>query len=231
MATSISLGADTIRRGGLEADGHVSGVGIWVVTKGAVMSVTQKMESQRGRIGKEIKHGLDKNGKPWVNFSLAVDRNARNEQGNWEKVGTDWYQVSAFRELAKNVKDSFSPGDPVVVSGDLSQSVRVVEGPDGAPVAQTRDEVRARMIGPDMILTPVIMPESPGSSGPRQASGPDPQAAEGFTPGIDEEVFAARRSASLRAPEAASPMASAPDGAGSIWPQTTQPGTGGAGVR
>ena len=45
------------------------------------MSVTQKMESERGRIGKEIKHGLDKNGKPWVNFSLAVDETRGTNRG------------------------------------------------------------------------------------------------------------------------------------------------------
>lgn len=223
------------------------------------MSVTHRMESQRGHIGREIKSGLDKNNKPWANFSLGVDVNRRDEQGSWEKIRTDWYQVSVFGAQAKNVADSFDSGTPVVVTGDVSESYRVVEGPDGAPTVQTRKEVRADMVAPDMILTSVVVPQkpartgpsqvgpgtagpvgtdpasstppSPGSSGPRQASGPDPQAAEGFTPGIDEEVFAARRSASLRAPEAASPTASAPDGAGSIWPPAVQPGSGAAGLR
>src|SRR5699024_9603239 len=113
------------------------------------MSVTHRMESQRGRIGRKLNSGLDKDNVPWANFSLAVDVNRRNEQGNWEKVRTDWYQVSAFKALAKNVSESFGPGSPVVVTGDVTEAHRVVAGDGGAPGARRLKDDRADMIAPN----------------------------------------------------------------------------------
>lgn len=198
------------------------------------MSVTHRMESQRGRIGREIKSGLDKNNKPWANFSLAVDVNRQNDQGTWEKIGTDWYQVSVFGAQAKNVADSFHPGTPVVVTGDVQQSVRVVEGPEGTPVAQTRDEVRAEMVAPDMILTPVVIPEKPAAAGPSQAG-----------PGAAVETGSAPSTAPSQAPPAPGPATTSPGsgsaaearqaaplgGDASIWPPAAQPGSGSVGLR
>ncbi|MDN5821625.1 MAG: single-stranded DNA-binding protein [Brachybacterium sp.] len=201
------------------------------------MSVTHRMESQRGRIGKEINRGLDKNNKPWANFSLAVDVNRQNEQGTWEKVDTNWYQVAVFGAQAKNVADSFSPGDPVVVSGNVEQAIRVVEGPDGTPVAQTRNEVKASMVGPDLILTPVTLPESPARSGPTR-SGPGTTAQQEQAPAND---VASRHGyghggSGAEQPRAASAgpetdQASAARGAAAIWPPAAQPGSGSVGLR
>lgn len=195
------------------------------------MSVTHRMESQRGHIGREIKSGLDKNNKPWTNFSLGVDVNRRNEQGSWEKVATDWYQVSVFGAQAKNVADSLRPGTPVVVSGDVTQSVRVAEGPDGTPVAQTRNEVRATMVAPDLILTPVVVPEKPVSAGPSQA-GPGAAAAVAAGP----SPSGARIQASSLSPSAPGSVAEAGPGGilrgdASIWPPAVQPGSGTVGLR
>lgn len=201
------------------------------------MSVTHRMESQRGRIGKEINNGLDKNNKPWANFSLAVDVNRRSEQGDWEKVDTNWYQVSVFGAQAKNVVLSFSPGDPVVVSGNVEQAIRVVEGPDGTPVAQTRNEVRASMVGPDLILTPVTLPESPTRSGPTR-SGPGATAQQEQAPatdatsrqGYDYGGSGAEEPRSATAgPE--TDQAPAAGGAAAIWPPAVQPGSGSVGLR
>lgn len=200
------------------------------------MSVTHRMESQRGRIGREINSGLDKNNKPWANFSLAVDVNRRNDQGSWEKVGTDWYQVSVFGAQAKNVAESLRPGTPVVVSGDVEQRVRVVEGPDGAPAAQTRDEVRATMVAPDLILTPVVIPEGPASAGPSQAgpgatasvaTGPSQTPAPAVTPSASPS--AGSPSAHASAPETG--QAATLGGDASIWPPAVQSGSGSAGLR
>lgn len=215
------------------------------------MSVTRRMESQRGRIGKEIKSGLDKNNRPWANFSFAVDINQRDEQGNWEKVDTAWYQVSAFGALAKNVTESLRPGVPVVVTGDLEQQVRVVQGDDGAPVAQTRDEVRASMVSPDLILTSVVVPERPSRQGPTQA-GPDaaaqvqqspvqsqPAVDTGIrqSPGQEHDAAGSAYGPATSAPrEVGGAQAPGPDAGGaggpdSIWPPAVQPGTGSAGLR
>src|SRR5699024_7736095 len=113
------------------------------------MRVAPRREARRGRIGRQLNSGVDKDNVPWANFSLAVDVNRRNEQGNWEKVRTDWYQVSAFKALAKNVSESFGPGSPVVVTGDVTEAHRAVEGDDGAPSVQRLKDDRADMIAPN----------------------------------------------------------------------------------
>lgn len=199
------------------------------------MSVTHRMESQRGRIGRKLNSGLDKDNVPWANFSLAVDVNRRNEQGNWEKVRTEWYQVSAFKSLAKNVSESFGPGSPVVVTGDVTEAHRVVEGDDGAPVVQTRKEVRADMIAPDMILTPVVIPEKPAYAGPSQA-GPGTAGPEGTASG--PSAFPNRMPSSsgtgVPSPAAGTEQAgpaSPLGGDATIWPEAVQPGSGAVGPR
>ncbi|GAB4097644.1 hypothetical protein GCM10028787_31190 [Brachybacterium horti] len=213
------------------------------------MSVTHRMESQRGRIGKEIKSGLGKNNKPWANFSLAVDVDRVNDEGSWERVRTDWYQVSAFGALAKNVETSLRPGLPVVVSGEVEQNVRVVEGPDGALVAQTRNEVRASMIAPDLILTSVVVPEGPGREGPSAAGpGTGPQS-RAETPAAGEARSGSRETIPQDA-GGSSEIGRTSQGsgdswafgsdagrmppsqaAGVVWPPTVEPGSGSAGLR
>lgn len=191
------------------------------------MSVTHRMESQRGRIGKEIKSGLDKNNKPWANFSLATDINRLNEQGQWEKVGTEWYQVSVFGAQAKNVADSLRPGTPVVVSGDVEQSVRVVQGQDGEPVAQTRNEVRADMVAPDMILTAVQLPERPAPSGPTESG---PGMSEQWGPQTSTTAPSQRQPTQPSGGFGGPAEHGAPTAAAG-WPEVVQPGTGAAGIR
>lgn len=188
------------------------------------MSVTHRMESQRGHIGKELNHGLDRNNKPWANFSLAVDVDRVNDQGRWEKVRTDWYQVAVFGAQARNVAASLRPGDPVVVSGDVETQSRMVDGPNG-PELRQRQAVRASMVAPDLILTPVsvngrgIEPVGPGmqaEANPYAASDAD-RAQPGPEAPSQPSAPAARNQYD---PD---PTPAPGDAA---WPSVAQPGTG-----
>lgn len=57
-------------------------------------------------------------------FSVAVNRGHRDkDSGNWVEDGTDWYRVTAWRDLGQNVADSLEKGARVVVTGRLEQEM------------------------------------------------------------------------------------------------------------
>jgi len=62
--------------------------------------------------------------------------------GQWADVGTNWYSVAAWGELAAHVVASIRQGDPVLVTG----RVRIVSWGDGDRPATTV-EVEAETIG------------------------------------------------------------------------------------
>lgn len=137
------------------------------------MTVRHRMDNERGNIGREIESGLDRNNKPWAAFTLVTDVNARNDAGQWEKVGTEMYRVAMFGALARNAVESLRPGDPVVVSGEVRTESRVVDGE-----AQLRNQVRADMVAPDLVRTAVTMPERSArhAPAPSAAAGPATEA-------------------------------------------------------
>jgi single-strand DNA-binding protein len=85
------------------------------------------------------------NGTSVAKFSLAVNR--RRKQGDeWVDDGCDWYQVTAWRDLAHNVCESIEKGTRVVVTGRVSH--RQWEDQDGAK--RLSIEINADDIGPSL---------------------------------------------------------------------------------
>ena len=66
--------------------------------------------------------------------------------GRWVDGDTTWYSVTAWRNLAENVRDSIRKGDAVIVHGRLRTDVW--ERQDGQP-ANTLC-IDATMVGPDL---------------------------------------------------------------------------------
>lgn len=55
-----------------------------------------------------------------TSFRLASNlRRYDAAAGRWSDVGTNWYSVSAWGELAEHVAESIGSGDPVIVHGRL----------------------------------------------------------------------------------------------------------------
>lgn len=78
-----------------------------------------------------------------INFRLAsphrwLDRST----GVWNDGETNWYDVSAFRQLAENVRASVHIGDPVIVTGRLKVRKWESNGKSGTSV-----EIEADAIG------------------------------------------------------------------------------------
>lgn len=73
-----------------------------------------------GRVGADPKRSETPNGVAVVNFRVASpQRRFDAKTQTWIETGTNWYNVSAFRQLADHVKSSLHQGDGVIVTGKL----------------------------------------------------------------------------------------------------------------
>ncbi|GAA1832188.1 single-stranded DNA-binding protein [Agromyces salentinus] len=73
-----------------------------------------------GVVGGDPRVHVTNQGLPITSFRLASTRRFFDRaKGTWENGETNWYTVSAFRQLAKNAAVSVRRGDRVVVHGRL----------------------------------------------------------------------------------------------------------------
>ncbi|MEP7159891.1 MAG: single-stranded DNA-binding protein [Dermatophilaceae bacterium] len=82
---------------------------------------------------------------PFVTFRLASTVRRRRGDGEYEDVGTSFVTVLAFRQLARNIADSVSKGQPLVVTGRL----RVNQWTNGDR-SGTSVEIDAMSVGHDL---------------------------------------------------------------------------------
>lgn len=81
-----------------------------------------------GRLGQDPERKQIKGGKTLARFSLATDKNVRQEDGTWESK-PQWHQVSAWERQAEQVLKKARKGDAVAVVGRLQY--HSWEDPDG----------------------------------------------------------------------------------------------------
>jgi single-strand DNA-binding protein len=73
-----------------------------------------------GLVATEPKHILTSEGLAITNFRLAsTQRKFDKANGKWVDGETNWYTITAFRQLALNVSASVKRGERVIVSGRL----------------------------------------------------------------------------------------------------------------
>jgi len=83
-----------------------------------------------------------------VSFRLASSQRRYDRvKGVWVDADTNWYTVTAFRQLAENACASLAKGDRVIVSGRLR--VRAWENGERSG---TTVEVDADSLGPDLLF-------------------------------------------------------------------------------
>lgn len=73
-----------------------------------------------GRLGKDPELQVTPDGTPVTKFTLAVNRYSRTSSGE-RKEETDWFNVSAWRQLAETCEKYLHKGSKVYVEGRLSQ--------------------------------------------------------------------------------------------------------------
>jgi len=99
----------------------------------------------------------------------CTPRHFDRKTDQWVNGDTQWYSVTAWRQLAENCAASLNRGDPVVIHGRLSAETWT----NSAGVAMTTMKVEATFIGHDLRLG-----ASRFSRNPKQ---------ESATPVLDEE--------------------------------------------
>ncbi|CAN5493657.1 hypothetical protein BH20ACT21_BH20ACT21_04990 [soil metagenome] len=118
-----------------------------------------------------------------ANFTVAVNRRYKNNDGQWEDKLDGFFRCNCWRDMAENVAQSFRKGTRVVVVGRLQQ--RSWDDPDGN--RRSVFEVQVDEVGPSLRWASATIEKSQRSSGssgggdwasaPASASGPAPQPA------------------------------------------------------
>jgi single-strand DNA-binding protein len=99
-----------------------------------------------GLIATTPRHVVTAEGLPITSFRLASSQRRFDKAADkWVDASTNWYTVSAFRQLAINVVPSLSKGERVVVTGRLR--VRDWQNDDRTG---TTVEIEAESIGHDL---------------------------------------------------------------------------------
>lgn len=99
-----------------------------------------------GRVGADPTRSRTTGGVPVVNFRIASpQRRYDSKTGAWVETGTNWYSVSAFRQLAEHAKSSLRQGDGVIVMGRL----KLREWENGGRKGVSAD-IEAETIGHDL---------------------------------------------------------------------------------
>ena len=125
-----------------------------------------------GLVATTPRHLVTQDGLPITSFRLASSqRRFDRSQNKWIEGETNWYTVSAFRQLAINESTSVSKGDRVIVIGKLH-----VRDWDNGERAGTSVEVEAEAVGHDLnwgtssftrtiMVREVVDEEATGSNG------------------------------------------------------------------
>jgi len=99
-----------------------------------------------GLVATTPRHLVTQDGLPITSFRLASSqRRFDKTQQKWIDGETNWYTITAFRQLAVNAAQSINKGDRIVVQGRLR-----VRDWDNGDRAGTSVEVEANHIGHDL---------------------------------------------------------------------------------
>lgn len=122
-----------------------------------------------GLIATTPRHVVTAEGLPITSFRLASSQRRFDKVADkWVDASTNWYTISAFRQLAINAVPSLSKGDRVVVTGRLR--VRDWQNDDRTG---TTVEIEAESIGHDLFWGTASFTRSVGSTdSARDASEP-----------------------------------------------------------
>jgi len=99
-----------------------------------------------GLVATTPRHLVTQDGLPITSFRMAVGQRRFDRATNrWVDGETNWYTITAFRQLAINLAGSISKGERVLVQGNLR-----VRDWDNGERAGTSVEIEALSVGHDL---------------------------------------------------------------------------------
>jgi single-strand DNA-binding protein len=124
-------------------------------------------------------------GAAWVITAMAVDRRKRCDDGTWEDMAPEFYDVVCFGDLAESVAECLAKGDRVIVTGRIEDDTWT--GRDG--VERTGHKLVADDIGASLRYGTVEVNRTR-----RRGPGMDPDVVASITQATTaEELFAGGR--------------------------------------
>jgi single-strand DNA-binding protein len=105
-------------------------------------------------------------GRPVANFTVAVNRRYKNNEGNWEDKLDGFFRCSCWADMAENAADTLKKGTRVVVVGRLNQ--RSWEDQQGN--RRSAVEVQVDEVGPSLKWARAEITKSSRSSGTAPSS-------------------------------------------------------------
>lgn len=121
-----------------------------------------------GLVATDPKHVLTSEGLAITSFRLAsTQRRFDKHEQKWVDADTNWYSVTAFRQLALNASTSVHKGERVIVSGRLK-----IRSWDTGEKSGTSVEIEADSIGHDLTWGASVFSRSMSSAAlGREATG------------------------------------------------------------
>ncbi|OGN87399.1 MAG: hypothetical protein A2X23_03475 [Chloroflexi bacterium GWC2_73_18] len=138
-----------------------------------------------GNLGRDPEMRYTPSGQPVTQFTVAVNRNYKNQAGEWQEE-TEWFRIVAWGPLAERTAEYLRKGRKVYVEGRLQ--TRQWEGQDGQKryttelIANTVTSLDPRPR--DEAAGEGVAPPAPGRARPEQAEAPP-----GEFPDLDDLPF------------------------------------------
>lgn len=101
----------------------------------------------RGHLGTTPDSRCDENGGHFTRFRMAVPKNRRKDDGQWEQLDSVWYTVKSWGKLAQHTALSLKKGDAVIVVGRPAAQAWEKDGELHSEVA-----VHASSVGHDLVF-------------------------------------------------------------------------------
>ncbi|MGH2828277.1 MAG: single-stranded DNA-binding protein [Actinomycetota bacterium] len=114
-----------------------------------------------------------------ANFTVAVNRRFRNQDGSWDDKLDGFFRCSCWRDMAENVSESLTKGARVIVTGRLQQ--RSWDDNDGNK--RSTVEVQVDEVGPSLRWASAQVTKSRRSGGAQAPQGGGQPASTGATGG------------------------------------------------
>ena len=132
-----------------------------------------------GLVATEPKHVLTSEGLAITSFRLAsTQRRFDKHEQKWVDADTNWYSVTAFRQLALNASTSVHKGERVIVSGRLK-----IRSWDTGEKSGTTIEIEADSIGHDLAWGASVFSRSMSSAALGRPATGDVPAGQTASPG------------------------------------------------
>ena len=128
-----------------------------------------------GLVATQPRHIVTSEGLPITSFRLAsTQRRFDRSQEKWIDGETNWYTITAFRQLAVHAAGSIEKGQRVVLSGRL----RIRDWENGERTGTTVD-IEADAMGHDLTWGTSVFTRSIATSAPKDAAASTDSFAEG----------------------------------------------------